>query len=41
MYSKRPDINGSPESTFTMYTNRYKHKNIQIALQYKYILYIQ
>ena len=39
MYSKWPDINWSPESMFTMYTNRYKHKNIQIALQYEYTIY--
>ena len=39
MYSKRPDINGSPASTFTMYTNQYKLKNIQIALQYEYTIY--
>ena len=37
MYNKQPDINGSPESTSTMYTNRYK--NIQIALQYEYTVY--
>ena len=39
MYSNRPDINGSPESTSTMYTNIYKHKNILIALQYEYTIY--
>ena len=39
MNSMQPDTNGSLESTFIMYTKRYKRKNIQIALQYEYTIY--